>query len=76
MEDLLARLNEKNNDILNAKTLLKNTDWEVIKASELGIDLDANIKNARAEARGIINQIEIEIIELKQSIENYDTNQD
>jgi len=71
MEDLLKLLNEKDNEILNNKALLYTTDWEVIKATELGIELDENIRTARAEARANINQLEAEIADIKQQIENY-----
>jgi len=71
MEDLLKLLNEKDNEVLNNKAILYTTDWEVIKATELGIELNANIKATRAEARANINQLEIEIADLKQQIDNY-----
>lgn len=71
MEDLLVQLNEKDNEVLNNKAILYTTDWEVIKATELEIELDADIKAARAEARERINQLETEIADLKQQIENY-----
>ena len=71
MEDLLMLLNEKDNEVLSNKALLYTTDWEVIKATELGIELDATIKAARAEARSKINQLETEIADLRQQIENY-----
>lgn len=64
-------LNEKDNEILNNKAILYTTDWEVIKATELKIELDATIKAARAEARSKINQLETEIADLRQQIENY-----
>lgn len=68
MEDLLKQLNEKDNEILNNKALLKNTDWEVIKATDLGIEVDVNLKAARAEARANINRLDVEIISLKELI--------
>ena len=71
MEDLLKLLNEKDNEVLNNKAILYTTDWEVIKAIELGIDLNADIKVARAKARERINQLKIEIADLKQQIDNY-----
>ena len=71
MEDLLRLLNEKDNEVLNNKALLYTTDWEVIKATELGIELDATIRAARTEARANINQLEIEIADLRQQIEGY-----
>ena len=71
MEDLLRLLNEKDNEVLNNKALLYTTDWEVIKATELGIELDATIRAARTEARANINKLEIEIADLKQQIEGY-----
>ena len=71
MEDLLRQLNEKDNEVLNNKALLYTTDWAVIKATELGIELDVNIKAARAAAREKINQLETEIADLRQQIEEY-----
>ena len=71
MEDLLKQLNEKDNEVLSNKALLYTTDWEVIKATELGIELDATIKAARAEARSKINQLETKIADLRQQIEGY-----
>ena len=76
MEDLLMQLNEKDNEILNNKAILKNTDWEVIKATELGIEVDVNLKAARAEARSNINRLEIEIISLKELIKQTPQNDD
>ena len=71
MEDLLRQLNEKDNEVLNNKAILYTTDWEVIKATELGIELDVNIKAARAAAREKINQLEIEIADLRRQVEEY-----
>ena len=65
MEELLQQLNEKDNEVLNNKAILYTTDWEVIKATELGIELDASVKAVRAEARQRINQLEVEIADLK-----------
>ena len=76
MEDLLKQLNEKDNEILNNKALLKNTDWEVVKATELGIEVDVNLKAARVEARSNINRLEIEIISLKELIKQTPQNDD
>ena len=71
MEDLLRLLNEKDNEVLNNKALLYTTDWEVIKATELGIELDATIRAARTEARANINQLETEIADLRRQVEEY-----
>ena len=71
MEDLLMLLNEKDNEVLNNKAILYTTDWEVIKATELGIELSVDIKSIRAQARSNINQLEAEITELKDQIDNY-----
>jgi hypothetical protein len=73
MEDLLKLLNEKDNEVLNNKAILYTTDWEVIKATELGVELDANIRSTRAEARANINQLEVEIDDLRQQIERYES---
>jgi len=71
MEDLLRQLNEKDNEVLNNKAILYTTDWEVIKATELNVELDTSIKAVRAEARERINQLETEIADLKEQIDNY-----
>ena len=71
MEDLLMLLNEKDNEVLNNKAILYTTDWEVIKATELNVELDTSIKAVRAEARERINQLETEIADLKEQIDNY-----
>jgi uncharacterized protein YceH (UPF0502 family) len=71
MEDLLVQLNEKDNEVLNNKAILYTTDWEVIKATELNVELDTSIKAVRAEARERINQLETEIADLKEQIDNY-----
>ena len=64
-------LNEKDNEVLNNKAILYTTDWEVIKATELNVELDTSIKAVRAEARERINQLETEIADLKEQIDNY-----
>jgi len=64
-------LNEKDNEVLNNKAILHTTDWEVIKATELNVELDTSIKAVRAEARERINQLETEIADLKEQIDNY-----
>jgi uncharacterized protein YceH (UPF0502 family) len=71
MEDLLRQLNEKDNEVLNNKAILYTTDWEVIKATGLGIELSASIRAIRTEARAAINQLEVEIAELKEQIDSY-----
>lgn len=76
MKDLLVQLNEKDNEILNNKAILKNTDWEVVKATELGIEVDVNLKAARTEARANINRLEVEIISLKELIKQTPQNDD
>ena len=76
MEELLMQLNEKDNEILNNKAILKNTDWKVVKATELGIEVDVNLKAARVEARSNINRLEIEIISLKELIKQTPQNDD
>ena len=74
MENLQEKINKKNADILEAKAYLYETDWEVIKATELKYTLSEVISNKRAESRELINirQDEIESlqVELTAQVEN------
>lgn len=77
MENLQAQINKKQADILSAKAYLYETDWEVIKATELKYTLSEEISNKRAESRELINirQSEIEALQLElnnQEINNTD----
>lgn len=74
MGNIQEQINKKNADILEAKAYLYETDWEVIKATELKYTLSEVISNKRAESRELINirQDEIESlqVELTAQVEN------
>lgn len=77
MENLQAQINKKQADIFSAKAYLYETDWEVIKATELKYTLSEDVSNKRAESRELINtrQNEIEVLQLEldnQEINNTD----
>jgi hypothetical protein len=69
MYELQSQINQKQGEILGHKSILNATDWEVIKATELGVVLDERIKQARQEARDAINTLETEIVGLFQQLE-------
>ena len=63
--NLQEQINKKQADILSAKAYLYETDWEVIKSTELKYSLSDEISNKRAESRDLINlrQAEIEALQ-------------
>ena len=65
MGNIQEQINKKQADILSAKAYLYETDWEVIKATELKCALPAEISQKRAEYRDLINirQAEIAILQ-------------
>ena len=67
MGNIQEQINQKQADILTAKAYLYETDWEVIKATELNYSLSAEISQKRAESRDLINlrQAEIEALQLE-----------
>ena len=67
MENLQEKINLKQADILAAKAYLYETDWEVIKATELKYALSDEIYKGRSDARDLINlrQAEIEALQLE-----------
>lgn len=65
MGNLQEQINKKNADILSAKALLYSTDWEVIKCTELKIELSQEVAQQRADARELINTREVEIADLQ-----------
>lgn len=58
-------INQRQGEILGLKAILNATDWEVIKATELGEPVNDEIKRARSDARYEINKLEDEISELE-----------
>ena len=67
MGNIQEQINKKQADILSAKAYLYETDWEVIKATELKYALSDEISQKRAESRDLINlrQTEIEALQLE-----------
>ena len=67
MGNIQEQINKKQADILSAKAYLYETDWEVIKSTELKYSLSDEISNKRAESRDLINlrQAEIESLQLE-----------
>lgn len=71
MGNIQEQINKKNADILEAKAYLYETDWEVIKATELKYTLSEVISNKRAESRELINirQDEIESLQVELNVQ-------
>lgn len=69
MENLQEQINLKQADILSAKAYLYDTDWDVIKCTELKVELSQVVTQQRADARVLINQRQIEIAELQMQLE-------
>ena len=67
MGNIQEQINQKQADILSAKAYLYETDWEVIKATELKYVLSEEVSNKRAESRELINvrQAEIESLQIE-----------
>ena len=67
MGNIQEQINKKQSDILSAKAYLYETDWEVIKATELKYALSDEISQKRAEYRDLINlrRAEIEALQLE-----------
>ena len=63
------QINLKQADILSAKAYLYETDWEVIKATELNYSLSAEISQKRAESRDLINLRQAEINTLQEELD-------
>lgn len=69
MENLQQQINLKQADILSAKAYLYETDWEVIKSTELKYALSDEVSQKRAESRGLINVREAEIKTLQAELD-------
>ena len=67
--NLQEQINQKQADILSAKAYLYETDWEVIKATELKYALSAEISQKRAESRDLINLRQAEINTLQEELD-------
>ena len=69
MGNIQEQINKKQADILTAKAYLYETDWEVIKATELKYALSAEISQKRAESRDLINLRQAEINTLQEELD-------
>ncbi len=69
MENLQDQINKKQADILDAKAYLYETDWEVIKSTELKYVLAPEISKGRLDARTLINIREAEILALQTELD-------
>ena len=67
--NIQEQINLKQADILAAKAYLYETDWEVIKATELKYPLSAEISQKRAESRDLINTRQAEILALQTKLD-------
>ena len=67
--NLQEQINNKQADILTAKAYLYETDWEVVKATELNYSLSAEISKGRSDARDLINIREAEILALQNELD-------
>ena len=74
MGNIQEQINQKQADILTAKAYLYETDWEVIKATELKYTLSEEMSSKRVESRELINMRQAEIeslqVELNAQVEN------
>ena len=69
MGNIQEQINLKQADILSAKAYLYETDWEVIKATELKYALSDEISNKRAVSRELINVRQAEINTLQEELD-------
>ena len=69
MGNIQEQINQKQADILSAKAYLYETDWEVIKATELKYALSDEISQKRAESRDLINLRQAEINTLQEELD-------
>ena len=58
-------INRKQSEILECKSYLNATDYKIARAFETKSEIDAETLKSRAEARDLINQLEIEIKQLE-----------
>ena len=65
----MEQINEKQSKILEHKSYLFSTDYEVIRESETGEPIPDEVKVNRAIARSEINRLEMEIKELEKQEE-------
>lgn len=66
MRDFEAEINERERRIIEAKNLLNDTDYKLLRELDGGEKMDAETKARRTEARRLINELEQEIVALRE----------
>lgn len=66
MRDFEAEINEREKRIIEAKNLLNDTDYKLLRELDGGDRMDEETKARRKEARRVINELEQEISALKE----------
>lgn len=66
---LQEQINVLEAEILERKAYLSNTDYKVIKAKEINVDVDPDVLTQRQDARATINSHEERIAELRIQID-------
>lgn len=66
MRDFEAEINEREKRIIEAKNLLNDTDYKLLRELDGGEKMDTETKTRRTEARRVINELEQEIVALRE----------
>lgn len=66
MRDFKAEINEREKRIIEAKNLLNDTDYKLLRELDGGEKMDTKTKTRRTEARRMINELEQEIVALRE----------
>ncbi len=66
MRDFEAEINECERRIIEARNLLNDTDYKLLRELDGGEKMDTETKARRTEARRLINELEQEIIALRE----------
>lgn len=66
MRDFEAEINEREKRIIEAKNLLNDTDYKLLRELDGGEKMDMETKARRTEARRVINELEQEIATLRE----------
>lgn len=72
MRDFKAEINEREKRIIEAKNLLNDTDYKLLRELDGGDRMDEETKARRKEARRVINELEQEISALKEESSEID----
>lgn len=66
MRDFEAEINEREKRIIEAKNLLNDTDYKLLRELDGDEKMDMETKARRTEARRVINELEQEIATLRE----------